>query len=633
MQTSDSYQSLKYQTLYQYWNYSSFRVSQEEAIDSLISGKDTLVLMPTGGGKSLCYQLPALLCEGMCLVVSPLLALMKDQVSKLQSLNIPAEYLSSEMEDYQMDTIYQRCREGLVKILFVSPERLLNSAFLLNMQDINLSFIAVDEAHCISEWGQDFRPSYQNIQKFRDTVRHLPCLALTATATSKVIDEICKKLSLNNPAIFKLSYERKNLSLQMMEVEDKYKIITQVLSYHSGAGLIYTRTRREAEELYQFLKHKKIPNVDFFHAGLSASEKNKKQKKWLTSHNDILICTNAFGMGIDKQDVSFIIHLSPPASIENYYQEVGRAGRNGNQAHAFLLWNPSELMGIDTLMANQFPSKKEFARIVRAVYGLCQIADHESSNQTFQLSLERIAHVTKCTQSKVKVVLTFLTHQEYIYYNTQKSSSAIQLLISPEDITLVGGRYEYFLELLLRSLPGVSQQRVFFNEKTLCEKLMISHEKFQDQVLYMREKGFLEYTNGVLSRLNFLRPREDSQVEKTLWKLFYNIQKNKIQKWEEMKFLLRNTQYCKMNLILSYFGEKTSTQKCGHCSICQKNTEKTGNNLPKKILETLATHPMELDEIALRLVHFDREDILDTIIDLRDKGFITMQDFRTYKLA
>jgi ATP-dependent DNA helicase, RecQ family len=402
MISQQDFQKLKFDTLKHFWGYDSFRDSQEEIINSIISGKDALALLPTGGGKSLCYQLPALILTGTCLVISPLLALMKDQVYQLKNNGIEAEYLSSELDDFDAEIIFNRCKDGLTKLLYISPERLTNRIFLQNLEEIQISFIAVDEAHCISEWGQDFRPSYQNIKNFRANFQHIPCLALTATATLKVLNEIQSKLNLRNPEIFKQSFRRTNIHIVADQISDKYERVLNLMKYNRNSGIIYVRTRKESEELVQFLHRNKIENVDFFHAGLPVKEKNLKQKHWIENDNQVLVSTNAFGMGIDKDNVRLVVHFSPSQSIENYYQEIGRAGRDGGESYTFLLWNKQELENLDRILNNQIPSKTEYKNIVSYLYSTFQIAENDLPENVFQLHIQKIQNFTKTSLAKIQ---------------------------------------------------------------------------------------------------------------------------------------------------------------------------------------------------------------------------------------
>ena len=473
MQSSINISNLITQTLENFWGYNSFRDSQEEIINAVISGKDTIALLPTGGGKSLCYQLPALVLEGTCLVISPLLALMKDQVQQLKSKGIEAEYLSSELDELQEEEIYGRCIEGLTKLLYVSPERLQNKNFLERIDEIAISFIAVDEAHCISEWGQDFRPSYQNIKNFRNQFKNVPCLALTATATPKVIEDIKVKLGFNQYLIFKKSFIRENIEIFIDELSDKYQYIFELLKNSNSSGIIYTRTRRDAEELSKFLQNRNLKNVDFFHAGLSVREKHQKQEKWLKSNNQVLISTNAFGMGIDKENVRFVIHFSPPASLENYYQEIGRAGRDGEKSYAFLLWNEQELKNLDDVFQNQTPNKTEFLKTISYLYSKFMIAENELPEQIFEVNISKIQEFTKISKAKIINILNFLHNQELIYLNTVKSLSTLELKFEVYDLENLPKKDSFFVELLLRSIDGLSTHKAQFSEVNLCKKLAL----------------------------------------------------------------------------------------------------------------------------------------------------------------
>ncbi len=630
MISQQDFQQLKFQTLKHFWGYDHFRDSQEEIINSVINRKDTLALLPTGGGKSLCYQLPALLLEGTCLVISPLLALMKDQVYQLKNSGIEAEYLSSELDEFDAEVIFNRCKDGLTKILYVSPERLTNRIFLQNVEEIQISFIAVDEAHCISEWGQDFRPSYQNIKAFRQDFNNIPCLALTATATPQVLREIQLKLNLNNPELFQKSFRRTNIKIISDKISDKYQRVLNLLKYNNSSGIIYVRTRKEAEELTQFLQRNQISNVDFFHAGLPVKEKNQKQTNWINSNNQVLVSTNAFGMGIDKDNVRFVIHFSPPPSIENYYQEIGRAGRDGLESHAFLLWNEQELSDFDSILRNQIPSKKEFYDIVSYLYSSFQVAENDLPETVFQLQVQRIQNFTKASMAKIKNVLNFLHVQEIVFFNNTKSRSSLELKIAPEDIDLLSKKDAYFIELLLRNYSGLSSHKIMFSELTMSKKIDVDVFLIKQRIKELQQKNFLEYIDGALASIKFLKHRDDRAISGKYWNLFEQIQKNKLQKWEEMKFFLQDSDYCKMKLILSYFGEK-NVKNCGQCSVCEGKKESVfGRNISREIIEILKQKPSNVEEIAIKLNYYKKENILENLIHLLDSGEVKMLNFRTY---
>lgn len=633
MISQQDFQKLKYDTLKYFWGYDDFRDGQEEIINAVITEKDSLVLLPTGAGKSLCYQLPALLKEGTCLVISPLLALMKDQVNQLKSRGIEAEYLSSELDEYDAETIYSRCKEGLTKLLYASPERLTNSQFLQNIQEIQLSFIAVDEAHCISEWGQDFRPSYQNIKNFRTNIPEIPCLALTATATPKVLEEIKTKLELKNPKVFQKSFKRDNIKIFTEEVSDKFQRVFDILKHTNESGIVYVRTRKETELLTEFLHKNQLKNVDYFHAGLTTREKNAKQTIWSNSETNVLISTNAFGMGIDKDNVRFVIHFSPAPSIENYYQEIGRAGRDGKDSFAFMLWSKQEILNFDQILKNQIPNKAEFLKIVSYLYSIFQVAEFELPEKVFQLNTTGIQNFTKLSRAKINNVLNFLHNQEIIYFNDNKSLSSLQLLMQADEIDQLPQKDAYFIELMLRTISGITTHKVMFSELQVSNKLGISIDLIKERLKELQKKNYLEYVDGALSSIKFLKPRDERAINAAFWKLFEHIQRNKIQKWEEMKFYVEDKDYCKMKLILSYFGEKNS-KNCGQCSVCEKNKQSIfGKNISLQIINLLSKRASTIEELSVQLSYHSKENILENLIFLLDSGKVRMVNFRTYALA
>lgn len=632
----ENYQNLKFKVLKELWGYDAFRDLQESIIDSLMSGYDTVALLPTGGGKSICYQIPALISEGTCLVISPLLALMKEQVEELKSMGIEAEFLSSELNDLEEDEVYANCKEGITKILYISPERIVNKKFITQAQEIDFSFIAVDEAHCISEWGQDFRPSYQNIKVFRDQFLKIPCLALTATATPKVLEEIISKLNLSKVKIFKKGFKRNNINLNILETADKYQYIHNYINLNKVSGLIYTNTRKEAEDLSTFLQSKGHKNVDFFHAGLHPSTKTKKQRWWQKSDVNILITTNAFGMGINKENVRFVIHLSPPISIENFYQEIGRAGRDGELSYSYLLWNAQDIQRRDEILRRQYPNKTEYEKTIRTLYSIFQIADHELIEKEFQFNIQRIQRITGLQNSKIKSILEFLHVQELIYLNQNKHQSSLELLIPFEQIESLPKSDAYFLELLQRTIPGFNLHKVHFNENRITEKLQFNSSIFKERLKELAKKNHIDYIDGTLSSIKFIKPRNDLSLTNAYWKLFRTIQENKIKKWEEFKFFFTEKSYCKMRLILNYFGEKES-KNCGNCSYCNQSKPtlniSIGNPEHNKIINILKERPCTLEELSILTHNLDKHQLLDDLGDLLDDGKIKMLNFRTYTIT
>ncbi len=624
---------LKLQTLKHFWGHTAFRDLQEEIINAVLQGEDTVALLPTGGGKSLCFQLPALLLQGVCIVVSPLLALMKDQVDQLLGMGIEADYLSSDLDEFEAEGIYDRCKNGLIKILYISPERLRNKSFLQHIEEVDVSFIAVDEAHCISEWGQDFRPSFQNIKEFRNEVKKVPIIALTATATPTVLVEIQTKLGLQTPAVFKKSFSRTNIKIITEKIADKFQKIFDWLQYNQNSGIIYARTRKETEELHQFLKSKGINSCDFFHAGLSYKEKQQKQAHWLQSNNHVLIATNAFGMGIDKDNVRFVMHLSVPPSIENYYQEIGRAGRDGQDSFAFCLWNDQEFNKFDDILKNSIPNKIEFTKILYYLFSMFQIAENELPEEYFQLNYQNLQRLTGSSLAKIKNVLQFLHNQELIYLNDFKDASTVELKISVDDLDSLPKKDTYFVELLFRCLPGITSSKVHFYENTLSDKMRIEPFLIKDRLKELQKQKLLNYIDGDMSSIRFLEHRNDRAYQGKYYQLFKQIQINKLQKWEEIKFFFRNDDFCKMKMILSYFGEKNA-KNCGQCSYCERSKSSLfSNQTPDQILNVLRNKPCSLDEIAFHLSFVAREDLLENIILLLDSGLVKMLDFRTYTLA
>ncbi len=613
-----------------YWGYQNFRDPQKEIIVSILEGNDTIALLPTGAGKSICYQVPALMGQGTCIVVSPLLALIKDQVFQLKKRKVPAAYISSDQTAEQQTASFTSLRNGELKLLYVSPERLLNRTFLEIVKDIEISFLAVDEAHCISEWGNDFRPSYQQIEDFRKYIGYqTPCMALTATATEKVLGEIIKKLNLKDVQLYKKSYERKNLALQIVNTQDKIGQIERVLKKYRGSGIIYCRTRNETRNLSQLLKSKGF-DVDFFHAGLPAHEKVKKQKEWTSSDSKVLISTNAFGMGIDKENVRLVIHLSPPYSLENYYQEVGRAGRDGNLSFAFLFWSESEFSDISSVLTSSIPTRADYNKIVRYLYSFYGIAPNELPENIFDFDLQEFQKRTELSQSKIISVLEYLNNSGVLQWKYDTSDSLIQLKFPVERLDYHSfGKDSFLMEKIARIITGVFSYQVKINEKKLSETLGISYEHLHSTFIKYNLTGDISYVDGNRQKIYFLIPRSDTLILEDYWNKFRQIQENKLYKFRELEFFILNKKHCRMRLILGYFGERAK-HDCGKCDVCiQKNKPKLSLN---ELLNFICIEPRTREDIYTEFDSNSVAEIQEYLQELLSEDRIKLLNFNTYSI-
>ena len=619
-----------------YWGYDSFRDPQKEIILSILERTDTVALLPTGAGKSICCQVPALMCEGVCLVISPLLALIKDQVLQLKRRQIPADYISSDQTPDQQYKVFEQLKNNEIKLLYISPERLLNKTFLEMVQNIPISFLTVDEAHCISEWGNDFRPSYQQIKEFRQYIgMNIPCMAMTATATEKVLEEIILKLQLKDVQVFKKSYERENLSLNVVETGDKIGQIERVLKKFQGSGIIYCRTRNETKNIWQALKHKGF-DVDFYHAGLPLSEKNQKQKDWTASSTQVLISTNAFGMGIDKENVRLVIHLLPPYSLENYYQEVGRAGRDGRRSHAFLFWSESELSEIETSIKNSIPSRQEYEKIVKHLYSLYGIAPNELAAQFFDFDFFdfqkrlNVQKTLKIQKNKTINVLEYLNNSNLIQWDYEPTASRLQFNFPSEKLDDNSfGKDSEIIEQISRKVIGIFSHQVKFSENKLADALMIPHSRLHQILLKYNQSGEFLYFDGSKQKINFLVPRNDEIIFNEYWKKFELIQQNKWLKFNELEFFIQNKKHCRMKLILGYFGEKIK-HNCGKCDVCLQKSKT--ENPTQKILYFIEEKIRKRDEIYAEFQEFTFDEIHNSLQELISEEKIKLLNFNTYSI-
>lgn len=620
-----------------YFGHDLFLGNQRQIIENILKKNDTLALLPTGGGKSLLYQLPAVICKGVTLVISPLLAIIKDQIRQLKFHKIPSSYVSSELSVFEQLKELEKAQQNKIKLLYVSPERLNNFNFINTLKYINISLIAVDEAHCISVWGNDFRPSYMNIKNFRLRIQsNPPIIALTATANQQTIEEIGSRLGLKNYIIFKSSFERKNISIQLVKTEDKISYIIYLLKKYIGSKIIYCRSRKETEEIYKILKKNGI-SCDFFHAGLSTNEKEKKQVTWTKSNFQTLVCTSAFGMGIDKPNVHMVIHFTPSYSLENYYQEIGRTGRNGEKSISYLFWNTKDLSDWYSNIIKSRLNFSEYQKIIRSLYSLYYIANGEKSKQIFSLDIEKLKTITKINnKNKILKVLKFLQNENLIRLNNKNKESKLRLKCLPSEIKYINSIRYQLIELLSRKIIGVFSDEISFSEKDLSQYLGISSEQLKKELQLLKKEQWIEYFDLKSSTIRFTMERNDSYTIDVLWNSLHSYQENEILKFKEFKYFIEQNKYCRTRLILAYFNEN-KIENCKTCDIClnKQDLRKKYNLLLyqllyHKIYRLVQEKKRNLQELILEFSSFKEKFVIYIIQDLLNNEKIRLNKFNTY---
>ena len=623
----------KKELLKRYWGYSTFKPLQDEIITSVLEGNDTLALLPTGGGKSLCYQLPALLKEGTVLVVSPLIALMEDQVKSLENKGIKAMYFESHSNSLPLSQQLDNCIYGNYKVVYTSPERLTNELFLEQISRAPLSLIAVDEAHCISEWGHDFRPAYRKISKIRTVFPDLPILALTASATPKVIIDIQSQLAFHAPHVFQQSFERPNLAYKIWKTEDKYNTAAQILKYHKGSSITYCNTRKQSEQLSRFFSESGISS-DFFHGGLSAEDKKLKLQHWQQGLTPHMTATTAFGMGIDKADVRTIIHMQLPESLENYYQETGRAGRDGKKAKAFLLLHDGDSEELKNQFLNYLPTDKELTSTYKDVCNFFQIAYGEGADELFIMDFDRFCSRYQRNRRKTfhcleqfdrEGIISFKTIQEkYIQIKSKCSTNQATDFIS-QQVTSA-----QVLELLMRQYPYFFTESVLVEPARICTPLKLSKSRFSAILEQLQQDGFIEYS---IPSAHFYivpqTPREDQYTIKPVLENAKILDNQKKLKVEAMISFAFNNDSCRRNQILNYFGMNPS-ENCHQCSSlsCVQEFE-VEPDFKNKLIDLLKVQPHTIQELKQKL-YFEPlalKNVLETLLSQQQIKQVEMQKY------
>ena len=469
-----------HEILEKYWGYRSFRPSQEEIINSVLNGTDALALLPTGGGKSICFQVPGLAMDGICVVVSPLIALMKDQVENLTKKGIKAIAITSAMHKREIDIALDNCVHGNVKFLYLSPERLETEIVKVRLQKMNVNLIAIDESHCISQWGYDFRPSYLKIELLREILPKVPFLALTATATKEVVVDIQEKLRFKKKNVIQQSFERKNIAYILLNEEDKLARLLKIAQKVSGSGIVYVRNRKKTQDIANYLRSNKI-SADFYHAGLDSKTRDIKQSEWVNNKTRVIVCTNAFGMGIDKPDVRFVVHIDLPDSLEAYFQEAGRAGRDEQKAFAILLYNNGDKIELNRNVENSFPEMDAIRQTYQALANYYQIPSGSGLGTTFSFDISAFCDNYKLQAITVFNSLKFIEREGYILLSDAFFQAArLKLEVSRDDLykfQISNPAFDVFIKLLLRNYAGLFDNFEKINEYDLAKKLKLKQNE------------------------------------------------------------------------------------------------------------------------------------------------------------
>lgn len=560
-----------HQILIKYWGHTEFRPLQEDIITNVLEGNDTLALLPTGGGKSICFQVPALAKEGICVVISPLIALMKDQVENLLKRNIKAAAIFSGMTNREIDITLDNCVYGNYKFLYVSPERIETELFKARLEKMNVNLFAIDESHCISQWGYDFRPSYLNIAKLREYKPGVPFLALTATATNQVVTDIQEKLKFKKENVLQKSFERKNIAYVVIYEEDKYKRLLRILTKIKGTSVVYVGTRKRTKEIAQFLVQQGI-SADYYHAGLSNHERSDKQNNWITNKTRVIVSTNAFGMGIDKPDVRTVVHLDLPNSLEAYFQEAGRAGRDEEKAYAVLLVEQSDRLELEKQIINSFPEIETIKTTYQALANFFQIPIGSALNESYFFDINTFSKQYNFQSFTVYNCLKFLEKEGYLILSEANyNPSRVKIEINKNDLydfQLKNPTIDIFIKTLLRSHSGLFEEFVKIDEFDLAKKLKTTREKIIKVLDYLLHLNIISYTKQTnLPQITFLTPRVET---KSLYisKQHYSERKEvSITKMESVIYYAYSKHKCRSQILLGYFGE-TNSYRCGVCDVC-----------------------------------------------------------------
>ena len=625
--------------LKQYWGYESFRESQYEIISSVLSGRDTLALMPTGGGKSITYQLPTLMSDGLCVVITPLIALMKDQVDKLQRQGISAVAIHSGLSRRKIDIALDNCVYGDVKFLYIAPERLNSDIFRLRARRMNISLIAVDEAHCISQWGYDFRPSYLHIKTLREFQPEAPVLALTASATEQVTDDIMENLCFAEKNIIRSSFARPNLSYVVRKVEDKEEQLLRVISGVAGSGIVYVRKRETAETLCQFLQEQGV-SASFYHAGLPNEERSIRQDEWVSGRVRVMVATNAFGMGIDKADVRFVVHYTMSDSMESYYQEAGRAGRDGKRSYAMLMVAPNDYKILSRRVEGNFPPIEQIKSIYEKICAYLMIAIGDGAARSYVFNIQDFCYREKLFVQTVVSALDLLERNEYMsYVDVADNPARVIFKVSRDDLYkyTMSDTVERVVRTMLRMYNGLFTEFRAIDEEVIAAATDMSREQVHQVLRELWRSQIIRYVPANSSPMIYMNEERLPVSSLYISPKSYGYRKEQmISRFEAMVGYAENTTECRSVILSNYFGD-SSAEPCGHCDVCLANkrnakSEDSAEAVEKRIVESLNEGELPLREIARR-VAAKPQTITDALYCMLDRGEVALREPDIFMLA
>ena len=617
--------------LQQYWGYPSFRPLQEDIVDSVMAGNDTLALLPTGGGKSICFQVPAMAMDGLCLVITPLIALMKDQVAHLVDKGIPAAALYSGMHPDELELAYNQAVYGRLKFLYVSPERLQTNTFIEAVKRMKVCLLAVDESHCISQWGYDFRPPYLKIADIRPYMPKTPVLALTATATAKVVDDIQVRLGFKEKNVFQSSFERKNVTYNVYHEADKYGVLRRKLeAMKEGSAIVYVRNRKRTQVIADWLNSVGI-SATFYHAGLDAKTRDDRQNLWMKGKVKVIAATNAFGMGIDKPDVRLVIHMDLPDSIEAYFQEAGRAGRDLKPSEAFLLVSPADINKLKENLSQSFPELDRIKLIYNALENYFNIPVGAGENVSYPFVISDFANRYGFSLVEVFHTLKILEKEGFIMLSDSfDEPSKVMIKASRDDIygfQVNNPQYSDLVKHMLRSLPGVMSDFVKINEETMAKKIGTKPEKVVEQLKKLESYNFLSYAQrNDKPQILFLSEFVDTKHFGLSKENYYDRKKDAEERVKAVVEFVNNDEECRSVQLLRYFNEKTK-KTCGRCDAClRKSSNRVSyDTIEEKVQSVMGETAQPMREVLAQCADFDEAEVLDSIRFLVDNGVLQLE--------